>query len=156
MLAVAATAAAFAGVARAQPAPSADCLALEAKAEAALGATGTLTQEGNVQYIGLPDSPGCLVAFTGTGEVFGPSFQVVASRIGAMLTADGWTADSTAAADGATGTARGYLKANQAIPIAVETFIAPGACPAGQPRASCRPTPAQIRYQITLGLRGGR
>lgn len=131
---------------------AAACAGLEASAEGALKASGS-SAAGTVSYVGLADAPGCTVTFTGTGAVFGGNFQTVANTLGTMLTSDGWTNDPNADADGPTGTATGYRKGGQAVAVSVSYDTAKGVCRADQPVASCHPTPAQMNYTITLGLR---
>lgn len=139
---------------QARQALPAGCAALESQAEAALGAQGAAAAT-SIGYPGLADAPGCLITFTGDGAVFGTSFQAVADRLNTALTADGWTQDHNADADGPTGTATGYRKADQAVAVSVQYDTPRGVCRADAPAASCRPTAAQMAYTITLGLRPG-
>ncbi len=128
------------------------CAGLEASAEAALGASGSAAA-GNVGYVGMADAPGCTVTFTGTGATFGTSFQAVAGKLDAMLTSQGWTRDPNADADGTTGTAAGYKQGSQLVAVSVGYETPKGVCREDAPTASCKPTPAQMNYTITLGLR---
>ncbi|MFZ5669573.1 MAG: hypothetical protein ACOY4K_08765 [Pseudomonadota bacterium] len=155
----AAAAAALATLSAAAPAlareaPSAGCAALEAQAEAALGAEAVAVAA-SVGYPGLADAPGCLITFSGDGTVFGTRFQAVADRLGAALTAAGWTQDHNADADGPTGTATGYRKGGEAVAVSVAYDTPEGVCRQDAPAASCHPTAAQMAYTITLGLRPG-
>ncbi|MDO8378886.1 hypothetical protein [Phenylobacterium sp.] len=142
------------GTARAAPPEPAACAALKSGAEAALSATSTLST-GPVSYPGLADAPGCTITFSGTGQVFGPSFQAVGAKLDAMLKGQGWTQDHNADADGPTGTATGYRKATTAVAVSVGYDTPKGVCREDAPMASCHPTPAQMSYTITLGARPG-
>lgn len=143
---------AMGGVSAAHAQDAAACSGLLASAEKTLGATGS-SAAGPVTYVGLADAAGCNVGFSGTGEVYGTSFQAVANKLDAMLTGQGWTRDHNADADGPTGTATGYRKGAQAISLGVEYDTAPGVCRDDAPVASCHPTAAQMNYTIVLGLR---
>lgn len=134
-------------------APSA-CQALASAAEGVLGASA-VSGPGAVSYPGLDVAPGCMITFTGTGAVFGNQFQAVATKLDTMMQARGWTPDLNAEADGPTGTAMGYRKPGQAVALSVSYDTAKGVCSEDEPVASCHPTPAQMRYTITLGLRPG-
>lgn len=127
------------------------CAGLKAQAEATLQATADLTW-GPVSYPGQADAPGCVIAFKGNGEVYGTHFQAVAARLDAMMVAQGWAQDNNAAADGPTGSAMGYRKANQAVAVSVDYDTPSGVCRDDAPVASCHPTAAQMIYSITLGL----
>lgn len=135
----------------AAPPVPANCLALKSGADAALGATAT-TALGPVSYPGQADAPGCTITYTGNGKAFGTSFQAVAAKLDAMMQGRGWAPDNTAAADGPTGTAMGYRKAAQAVAVSVNYTTPKGICSEDAPVASCHPTPAQMRFTITLGL----
>lgn len=130
------------------------CAALQGQAETALGASAS-SAPASIGYPGLADAQGCQITFTGSGAVYGGHFQAVADKLGAALTADGWVQDHNADADGPTGTATGYRKGAQAVAVSVGYDTAPGVCREDQPVASCHPTPAQMNYTITLGLRPG-
>ncbi|MDP2011417.1 MAG: hypothetical protein Q8K11_14695 [Phenylobacterium sp.] len=127
------------------------CAVLKAHAEAVLEATADLTS-GTGSHPGQADAAGCVIAFKGTGEVFGTRFQVVAARLDAMMVAQGWTQDINAAADGPTGSAMGYRKGSQAVAVSVDYDTPSGVCRDDAPVASCHPTAAQMIYSITLGL----
>lgn len=131
--------------------PPASCLALQSGANAALSATSTAAL-GPVSYPGQADAPGCIITFSGTGKVFGTSFQAVANKLDAMMLGRGWAADINAAADGPTGTAMGYRKAAGAVAVSVNYTTRKGVCSPDAPVASCHPTAAQMTYTITLGL----
>ncbi|WP_310540530.1 hypothetical protein [Phenylobacterium sp.] len=137
--------------AHAAPAVPATCLALKSGADMALGATSSAALA-SVSYPGQADAPGCLISFKGTGAVFGTSFQAVAAKLDAMMQGRGWAPDINAAADGPTGTAMGYRKADQAVAVSVNYDTAKGVCREDAPMASCHPRPAQMLYTITLGL----
>lgn len=143
---------AAAGAAQAQGAISPACTALETAAEGALGAAATVAPA-NVGYVGLADAAGCLISFAGTGETFGTSFQAVAAKLDTLLTGQGWTRDPNADADGPTGTAGGYRKGGDLLAVSVGYDTPKGVCREDAPIASCHPTPAQMNYAITLGLR---
>ncbi|MBP7818273.1 MAG: hypothetical protein KA085_19320 [Phenylobacterium sp.] len=138
-------------VAHAAPAAPASCLALQTGANAALGVASTVAL-GPVSYPGQADAPGCTITFTGSGKVFGTSFQAVAAKLDAMMQGRGWAPDNNAAADGPTGTAMGYRKGEAAVAVSVNYNTAKGVCSPDAPVASCHPTAAQMRYAITLGL----
>jgi hypothetical protein len=146
---------AFAVLTPAHAAPSApapaSCLALQSGANAALGAASTVAL-GPVSYPGQADAPGCTITFTGSGKVFGTSFQAVAAKLDAMMQGRGWAPDNNAAADGPTGTAMGYRKGEAAVAVSVNYNTAKGVCSPDAPVASCHPTAAQMRYAINLGL----
>lgn len=142
------------GASRAAPAIPAACVALKSAAEVALGAPGTAAA-GPVSYPGLADAPGCTVAFSGTGQVFGTSFQAVAGKLGDMLAAQGWARDNNADADGPTGAATGYRKGDHAVAVSVGYDTPKGVCREDAPVASCHPSPVQMIYTITLGARPG-
>lgn len=136
----------------APPAPApASCLALQSGANAALGTASTVAM-GPVSYPGQADAPGCTITFTGSGKVFGTSFQAVAAKLDAMMQGRGWAQDNNAAADGPTGTAMGYRKGEAAVAVSVNYATPKGVCSPDAPVASCKPTAAQMRYTITLGL----
>lgn len=141
-----------AGSAGAQSPAPADCGAMLAKAEQALGEPGS-AGGGPVGYPGLADAPGCSVVFEGDGTVFGTSFGVVADKLAAMLRADGWVEDPDAAADGPNGTAIGYRRGGQLAVMSVNVDAAPGACPEDEPWASCQPAPQALQYRISIDLR---
>lgn len=140
-----------AGMAHAAPPAPASCLALQSGANAALGAASTVAL-GPVSYPGQADAPGCTITFTGSGKVFGTSFQAVAAKLAAMMQGRGWAPDNNAAADGPTGTAMGYRKGEAAVAVSVNYTTPKGVCSPDAPVASCQPTAAQMRYAITLGL----
>ncbi len=137
--------------AHAAPAVPATCLALKSGAEMALRAKSSAALA-SVSYPGQADAPGCLISFSGTGAVFGASFQAVAGKLDTMMQGRGWAPDNAAAADGPTGTAMGYRKAGQAVAVSVNYDTAKGVCRDDAPVASCQPKPAQMLYTITLGL----
>lgn len=137
--------------AHAQPPVPASCLALKSGAEAALGTHSTAALAA-VSYPGQADAPGCLITFTGTGAVFGANFQAVAAKLDTMMQGRGWTSDPNAEADGPTGTALGYHKPGQSVAVSVNYATGEGVCRQDVPVASCHPTPAQMKYTITLGL----
>lgn len=149
-LAIAAAALATAGAGAAEG--PATCAQLKPAADAALGAAGTISQ-GPVGYPGLADSPGCTIAYKGDGATFGTDFQAVSAKLSTLLTGAGWTNDLNAEADGPTGTATGFKRGAQAVAVSVNYDTAPGVCRDDEPSASCRPSPQQMRYTITLGLR---
>lgn len=130
----------------------ASCAGLKSGSDAALGATGEVSA-GPVSYVGMADAPGCTVSYVGTGAVFGSHVQAVAGKLSTMLTGEGWTGDINADADGPTGTATGFKRGGQAVAVSVSYDTAPGVCRDDQPSASCHPSPEQMRYTITLGLR---
>lgn len=133
------------------PAPTEACQALAAAAATTLGATPSVTA-GPVSYPGLAEASGCNIAFAGTGEVYGTSFQAVAAKLDALMVGRGWAPDLNAQADGPTGTAAGYRMSGQAVAVSVNYDTAPGVCRADAPVADCHPTPVQMTYTITLGL----
>lgn len=130
------------------------CAELQAAAQTALGAKGTM-QETAVSYVGQDVAPGCVITFKGTGAVFGPNVMGAAAKLDAMMTARGWKRDVNADADGPNETAGGYSKPGQLAPFDVSYDTPPGLCREDQPVASCRPTLVQKLYTITLGLGPG-
>lgn len=127
------------------------CVALEAAAETALGASAS-AGPASIGYPGMASANGCQITFTGDGTTFGTSFQAVAAKLDAMMTGRGWTRDPNADADGSTGTAAGYAKGGERVAVSVNYATPKGVCREDAPTASCHPTPAQMSYTITLGL----
>ncbi len=93
---------------------------------------------------------GCLATVTGTGELY-ESPGAVVDALEAMLIEQGWTPDPMLAADGPTGTDRGYRKGDQ-ISWAGAIWHPDNSanCPKDQPVSACLLTPAQQIYTITL------
>jgi hypothetical protein len=93
---------------------------------------------------------GCQATITGTGEQFQGPVSVV-QALGAMLIGQGFAEDMLLAADGPTGTAVGYRKADQmCLAAAMWQPDASANCPKDQPIAACELTPAQKVYTISL------
>lgn len=124
-----------------ESADAAQCDALQAALSEQLGHELT-KQEG---------APCTLVA-TGTGEDFG-SFVDVAQTIRTVFTAEGWTEDEAAMADGPTGTATGYFKDTTVAQVSVGWEPAADAnCPTDQPISACDLAPSQQNFTISIAL----
>jgi hypothetical protein len=93
---------------------------------------------------------GCQAAITGTGEQFQDPTTVV-QLLGALLIGQGFAEDMQLAADGPTGTARGYRQGDQlCVAMAMWMPDAAANCPTDQPIAACELTPAQQLYTVSL------
>jgi hypothetical protein len=93
---------------------------------------------------------GCQATITGTGAQFQSPGDVV-QTLGSMLEDQGWTEDAMLAADGPTGTSRGYRKGDQlCLAAAMWEPDAAANCPQDQPISSCEVTPEQQLYTVTL------
>jgi hypothetical protein len=93
---------------------------------------------------------GCQATITGNGEQFQGPVTVV-QTLGAWMVDQGFAEDMMLAADGPTGTAVGYRKADQMCMVgAMWQPDASANCPKDQPIAACELTPAQKNYTISL------
>ena len=120
---------------------AAQCEALQAALSEQLGHELT-KQEGTA----------CTLVATGTGEDFG-SFVDVARTMREVFTAEGWTEDEAALADGPTGTATRYFKATTVAAVSVGWQPSDEAnCPADQPISSCDIAPGQQNFTISIEL----
>jgi hypothetical protein len=120
---------------------AAQCDALQAALSEQLGHELT-KQEGTA----------CTLVATGTGEDFG-NFVDVAQTIREVFEAEGWTEDTTAAADGPTGTATSYFKDTTVAAVNVGWEPADEAnCPADQPISACAVEPSQQNFTISVEL----
>lgn len=94
----------------------------------------------------------CTLVATGTGEDFG-SFVDVAQTIREVFTADGWTEDVAATADGPTGTSTSYFKETTVAAVSVGWKPADEAnCPTDQPISACDIAPGQQNFTIFIEL----
>ena len=96
------------------------------------------------------DGMGCQATITGTGVQFQSPGDVV-QTLGSMLEEQGWTEDAMLAADGPTGTSRGYRKGDQICLAAAMWQPDDSAnCPQDQPISACEVMPEQQLYTVTL------
>lgn len=120
---------------------AAQCAALQAALSEQLGHALT-KQEGAA----------CTLVATGTGEDFG-SFVDVAQTIREVFTAEGWTEEEAALADGPTGTATRYFKDTTVAAVSVSWQPSAAAnCPTDQPISSCDVAPGQQNFTISIEL----
>ncbi len=93
---------------------------------------------------------GCQGTVNGTGVQFkGP--DSVVKTLGSMLKDAGWTEDPMLAAGGATGMGAGYRKGDQiCMAAAMWQPDVSANCPKDQPITTCKVTPEQQIYTITL------
>jgi hypothetical protein len=133
-----------------QPLSAAACGDL-AKAMAQTLGVEVATAEAPFQdYITGQSGSGCQVTATGTGRDF-ESFVTVADALREMLKAQEWSEDTMYAADGPTGTASGFRKAEGLCLLSVGWEPADDAeCPKDQPISECELAPEQQLYSIVL------
>jgi hypothetical protein len=94
----------------------------------------------------------CTLVATGTGEDFG-SFVDVAQTIRDVFTAEGWTEEEAAIADGPTGTATRFFKDTTVAAVSVGWEPSEEAnCPADQPISQCDVEPGQQNFTISIDL----
>jgi hypothetical protein len=93
---------------------------------------------------------GCQSTITGTGVQF-ESPAAVVNELGSMLEGEGFVADPMLAADGPTGTSMGYRKDKQiCVASAIWTPVESADCPQDAPITTCKVTPEQKIYTVTL------
>jgi hypothetical protein len=101
-------------------------------------------------YISGKTGTGCQAMAEGTGLDF-ESFVAVADTMRGILEAKGWQEDVRYAADGPTGTATGFRKANALCLLSVNWEPSENAdCPPDQPISACELAPDQQLYSIIL------
>ncbi len=93
---------------------------------------------------------GCQAAVTGDGVKF-KSPDAVVKTLGGMLEEQGFVEDPMLAADGPTGTSRGYRKGDQVCYASAGWQPDASAnCPSDQPISACQVKPEQQNYTVTL------
>ena len=101
-------------------------------------------------YVSGKDGTGCQTTATGTGLDF-ENFVVVAISLKEMLEGQGWWGDMMYVADGPTGAAGGFRKANGLCLLSVNWEPSEDAdCPSDQPISTCQLAPEQQLYSIVL------
>jgi putative hemolysin len=110
----------------------------------------TQSEEPLSDWVNNAQGTGCQATVTGTGAQF-ESPTAVVDKLGGMLEGQGWTEDPMLAADGPTGTGKGYRKGDQiCLTGAMWAPDASANCPKDQPISACSVTPEQQVYTITL------
>jgi uncharacterized protein (DUF2237 family) len=110
----------------------------------------TVTEEPLADPVTGASGTGCQATITGSGVQFA-SPDAPVSALGAMLVEQGWTEDPMLAADGPTGTVKGYRKGDQICLVAAMWQPDPSAnCPQDQPISVCQVKPEQQNYTVTL------
>jgi hypothetical protein len=134
------------------------CANLEADVMATLGA-GEATLDVNapfMDYIEQTEGTGCLLTVTGKGAdfaAFEEGFYQIFTQLMEMLVGQGWVEDMMYAADGPTGTGRGFRRDNALLILVVGWTPSEDAdCPDNQPIMMCELTPEQQIYEITLNV----
>lgn len=110
----------------------------------------TVTEEPLSDPVTGASGSGCQSTITGTGVDF-ESPSAVVGVLGGMLEEQGWMEDPMGQADGPTGTARLYRKDDHICLAGAVWFPDDSAnCPDDQPITTCRLTPEQQNYTVTL------
>ncbi|MGD8625074.1 MAG: hypothetical protein PVJ34_11085 [Anaerolineae bacterium] len=122
----------------------------------ALAVTVTLTTAPFQDPAGGGAGSGCRAAATGLGTDFEDSWWALADRVAAILQGEGWTQDGARAADGPSGTIRGFRRDGALCLLSAGWELAPGVeCPADRPIVECDLTPEQQVYHVGLNCARG-
>jgi hypothetical protein len=134
------------------PLDAAECEAIQMAVAEQLGVDFTVEEADFANEISGLHGTACTVTATGTGEDFG-NFVDVAQSIRDILTAEGWTENSSYLADGPTGTATGYELDNKLALVSVDWQPAEGVeCPDDQPISACEVEPSEQDFTVVIEL----
>jgi hypothetical protein len=133
-----------------QPLDSESCYGLGQAMMQTLSITVTMAAMPFQDYIGGGSGAGCEALAKGTGLDFADAWSVVAD-IATMLEERGWAEAMSYAADGPTGTARGFHQGDALCLVSAGWQPAPEAsCPSDRPIFECALTPEQQLYTVWL------
>ncbi len=132
------------------PIPQAECQTFASQIQGAVGFAAKASEDDYTDLIDGSEGRSCHITASASDQALATPAELVAKV--AKVFAD-WRDDPTRAADGPSGSEKGYVKANRIAAVDISWEPGPGAtCSDKEPLANCKILPQQKLWNVTVDI----